>query len=136
MGLFQAQLPPNFGGPHTYKKTLQLGTTAGRKEARESPTQQTQDLSHRACQPTPAPPSLHPHLSHWRSRFHSSPGPPHSGISWKVLSPGVCHTIVGGHILLGLHMKNYHLSVRTFLIQSLFPHLPVTVPMNRPMEMA
>lgn len=34
MGLFQTQLPPNFGGPSTIRRHP-LGTTGGRKAARE-----------------------------------------------------------------------------------------------------
>lgn len=35
MGLFQVQLPPNFGGPYTSKRTPQPGITGQRQEGRK-----------------------------------------------------------------------------------------------------
>lgn len=44
MGLFQTQLPPNFGGPYTIGRHP-LGTTGAERKLGSAPAQQTQNLS-------------------------------------------------------------------------------------------
>lgn len=113
MGLFQTQLPPNFGGPYTIRRHP-LGTTGGRKAARE--------LSSTANS-KPLPQTLPAHI---RTSLSSSlslmmevtlplqPWPSSLRQLLEGSQPSARHPTVGGHILLVLHKKGCHLSARSF----------------------